>query len=39
MWPWKRAKALQLILDQNGGYLPGLQEATSLVSLVNRLCS
>ncbi len=39
MWPWKRAKTLQRILDQNGGYLPGLQEATSLVSLVNRLYS
>lgn len=37
IWPWKRAKTLQLILDQNGGYLPGLQEATFLVSLVNRL--
>lgn len=39
MWPWKRTKTLQRILDKNGGSLPGLQEATFLTSLVNRLYS
>lgn len=39
IWPWKHTKALQHILDENHGYLPGLQEATFLTSLINRLHS
>lgn len=39
MWPWKRAKTLQRILDEHGGYLPGLEQATILVSLINRIHS
>lgn len=39
LWPWKSAKMLQRILDEHGGYLPGLEQATFLVALSNRLHS
>ncbi|MBP6929742.1 MAG: hypothetical protein KBB77_02290 [Candidatus Moranbacteria bacterium] len=39
IWPWKRAKTLQRILDEHGGYLPGLEQATFLASLGNRIRS
>ncbi len=37
IWPWKRTETLQRILDANNGYLPGLQQATAIAALVNRL--
>ena len=39
IWPWKRAVTLQRILDEHGGYLPGLKQATSLAAFSHRLNS
>lgn len=37
MWPWKRTKTLQRILDENQGRLPKLGQSTFLAALINRL--